>query len=147
MPVINQFKGEYRFLSNFYLSEMLINGKLWATVEHAFQAAKTEHLAEQQRIRAEPDAWRAKRRGGVVRLRPGWDRMKYGVMLEIVREKFKQNLDLRKKLLATGDAILVEGNYWHDNIWGICWCGCSRGKNVGTNWLGLILMQVRLELR
>ena len=48
--------------------------------------------------------------------------------------------DLADKLLATGDAYLEEGNTWHDEIWGVY-------QGEGTNWLGLILMQVREELR
>lgn len=35
-------------------------------------------------------------------------------MNDAVYEKFKQNPNLAKKLLTTGDEELVEGNYWHD---------------------------------
>ncbi len=48
--------------------------------------------------------------------------------------------DLAQRLLATGDAELVEGNNWGDRFWGIC-----RGE--GRNELGKILMKVRDELR
>ena len=39
-------------------------------------------------------------------------------MYEIVLAKFTQNPDLKKKLLATGDEHLEEGNTWGDTIWG-----------------------------
>jgi len=47
---------------------------------------------------------------------------------------------LRSWLLATGDAILEEGNSWGDTYWGV-----SRG--YGENWLGILLMLVRGEIR
>lgn len=41
-------------------------------------------------------------------------------MYIVVKEKFKQNLNLRAALISTGDAILVEDTTtWHDNFWGI----------------------------
>jgi len=60
-------------------------------------------------------------------------------MLDLVRKKFENPL-LRAMLLATEDAVLVEGNTWNDTFWGVC-----RGR--GENWLGRILMQVREECR
>lgn len=60
-------------------------------------------------------------------------------MYEIVLAKFTQNPELLDKLKATGDAILIEGNYWHDTFWGVC-----EGK--GKNYLGKIIMKIRAEL-
>jgi len=63
----------------------------------------------------------------------------------IVKLKFAQNPDLRKKLLATGTEELVEGNTWHDNYWGDC--SCPECKNIkGRNQLGITLMRVRKEM-
>lgn len=61
-------------------------------------------------------------------------------MLNLLRYKFSQHMDLREALLATGDAVLVEGNWWGDTFFGVC-----RGE--GENWLGRMLMQVREELK
>ena len=61
-------------------------------------------------------------------------------MYEIVLAKFTQNPDLKKKLLATGDEHLEEGNTWGDTIWGTV-------DGVGENRLGKILMRVRDELK
>jgi ribA/ribD-fused uncharacterized protein len=62
-----------------------------------------------------------------------------------LRLKFTQNPELRRRLLDTGDAVLVEGNTWHDNYWGTCtFRRCSKTK--GKNMLGKLLMQVRQEL-
>ena len=46
-------------------------------------------------------------------------------------------------LLATGGEELIEGNWWHDNFFGVCTCGPCDGK--GKNNLGKILMRVREE--
>lgn len=66
-------------------------------------------------------------------------------MLDVVRAKFSLP-ENAEKLLATGDAELIEGNYHHDNLWGSCMCEKCKTK-TGQNRLGRILMQVREELK
>ena len=83
---------------------------------------------------------KSKALGRKVTLREDWDEVKNRVMLEIVRNKFKQNPELKEKLIATGDAYLEEGNWWGDRTWGVC-------NGVGENRLGKILMKVRDELK
>lgn len=77
--------------------------------------------------------------GRHVKLRKDWNAIKTDVMLSLVRGKF-QWPELQKKLLATGDAYLEEGNTWSDTCWGVC-------DGRGENRLGKILMQVREEAR
>jgi hypothetical protein len=138
--VINQFKDEYAFLSNFHPWNVVYRGSKYATAEHAFQAAKGKEISDKLWIAESSRPGVAKRRGRKVELREDWDSVKMSVMLEIVQSKFF--LPWRKeKLVATGDHELVEGNYWHDNIWGICLC--SECDNYGKNYLGKILMLVR----
>lgn len=143
--MINKFDGKYAFLSNFAESKISFEGITYPTVEHAFQAAKT--LDEEERLYisslATPGA--AKKAGRKVCLRPDWEQVKYSVMEECVRKKFSIP-ELRDKLIATGDEELVEGTYWHDNIWGNCYCPkCSAIE--GQNNLGKILMKVRKEIQ
>ena len=59
-----------------------------------------------------------------------------------MQDKFTRNRDLKEKLLATGDAELIEGNTWHDTYWGY-----DITKKRGKNKLGKILMVVREDLR
>lgn len=66
--------------------------------------------------------------------------MKLDVMEACVRDKFTRNADLRRRLLETGDAELVEGNTWGDRFWGVC-------DGEGENHLGRVLIKVRGELR
>lgn len=137
--MINSFSGPYRFLSNFYPAVVLLDGVPYPTVEHAFQAAKTADTGDRAIIRSLPTPLEAKAFGKRVLLREDWETVKIEVMTDLVRQKFHQ-VELREKLLATGDQTLVEGNRWGDMYWGVC-----RGQ--GMNWLGRILMKVREEIR
>lgn len=74
-------------------------------------------------------------------MRQDWDSLKHAYMRGFVLEKFTKP-ELREKLLATGDALLVEGNTWGDIYWGV---DMRTGK--GENFLGKILMQTRDELK
>lgn len=139
---ISQFKDEYGFLSNFYTSPFVYDKVEWPTVEHAYQAAKTISGYHDRKIRMAKTPAIAKHLGGCVNLRKDWEQVKVPIMTELVWEKFEQNSELRDKLLATGSTELVEGNWWHDTFWGVCFCQkCWDQK--GKNMLGFILMEVR----
>jgi len=122
----------------------MYEGKSYPSNEHAYQAAKTLDNAEREIIHNLQSAKDAKRAGMKVTLRPNWDAIKNDIMLEILRLKFT-NKDLKEKLIQTGDSILVEANYWHDNWFGVCYC--EKCKGVGKNYLGQLLMKVREELK
>jgi ribA/ribD-fused uncharacterized protein len=143
---ITSFAGEYSFLSNFYPCAITLDSEDYLTVEHAFQAAKTDDPDQRRSIREDASPVTAKHRGKRVTLRPGWDHLRFGIMETLVRQKFTRHSDLREKLLATGDAELIEGNTWRDMTWGAVW-NKDKGRWVGKNHLGQILMKVRDELR
>ena len=76
-----------------------------------------------------------------------WNDISGDIMKDILTAKFAVP-EMRERLLATGDATLVEGNRHHDNIWGCCICDSCRAKNKpGLNRLGKILMEIRDSLR
>lgn len=137
---IGEFQGEYRFLSNFWPAPCEFEGVRYPSSEHAYQAAKSLDAADRRRIAALPTPSEAKRAGRALTLRPDWETVKFDVMRECVRSKFALNPDLAEKLLATGDALLEEGNTWGDRTWGVV-------DGVGENRLGRILMDIRSELR
>lgn len=143
MTVINSFQGEYFFLSNFFYSPFEFDGEIYATVEHAFQAAKTFDTEQRQSIRLSASPAQAKQMGRAVQLRPDWEQVKFDIMLALLRLKFSQ-ADLRQKLLDTGDSELIEGNTWGDKVWG---CVSYKGQWIGRNHLGKLLMQVRADIR
>jgi ribA/ribD-fused uncharacterized protein len=137
ITTIDGFFGEYQFLSNFYPSITVS-----PTVEHHYQAAKTLNPAEQDWILNAKTAGEAKRRGRRITLRPDWDDIKDETMWFFLLLKFASNLTELDKLRATGDAQLTEGNYWHDNYWGSCFC--DRCLVVPHhNKLGKMLMRIR----
>lgn len=139
MAKIDKFEGEFAFLSNFYDAEVEYEGIKYPTNEHAFQAAKSLNPARRLEIAMLDTPGKAKRAGRSLQLRHDWEKVKYDVMLDIVFAKFHQHPELAAKLLATGDAELIEGNWWNDTTWGVC-------NGVGSNWLGRILMMVRARL-
>jgi hypothetical protein len=61
-------------------------------------------------------------------------------MENLLIAKFIQLSYLGQRLKETGDTVLIEGNTWHDNYWGVCECGRCKG---GVNKLGELLMKVR----
>lgn len=142
---ITSFAGDYSFLSNFYPALIELDGENYPTVEHAFQAAKTDDSEERRRVRDAATPASAKYLGKRVTLRPGWNDLRFGVMETLVRQKFTRHADLREKLLATGDAELIEGNTWRDTTWGAVW-NKDKGYWAGKNHLGRILMKIRDEL-
>lgn len=72
--------------------------------------------------------------------RPDWPDVRIDVMRDILRAKVDQHEYVRRKLLETGNRILIE-NSWRDDYWG--W-GPNRN---GQNKLGKLWMEVREELR
>jgi len=139
--VIDEFRGEYYFLSNFYPAPIDIRGMgMVQTAEHAFQGFKTLDEEQMRKIFQASTPAQAKQMGKVVKLRENWQEIKDEIMYSMVKMKFVTHADLRKKLLATGDAVLIEGNTWGDKYWGVC-------EGEGKNVLGTILMAVREELR
>ena len=145
--MIESFTGEYRFLSNFFLTStpIVYNNINFPSVEHAYQAAKTLSVEQQVHIAATGSPSEAKSIGRTIPLRPDWEDIKVDVMYGLVKQKFTNSFRLNRMLRATGSIILVEGNTWHDNFWGVCKCSKCCGR-LGSNYLGEILMLVRSEL-
>lgn len=146
MNTIDEFRGKYHFLSNFAVHQVKYDGAAWKTSEHAYQAAKTHDKDEKTRVQLCQTPGLSKKAGKRVTLRDDWGEVKIRIMEEIVRSKFTNNRVLARKLLATEDDRLVEGNSWHDNWWGNCTCGSPSCDYPGYNNLGLILMKIRSEL-
>lgn len=142
--MITKFQEQYRFLSNFYICPVTYDGVMYSSAEAAYQAQKTT-VPEDRALFAEMKPDVAKQMGKAIKLRPDWPEVKQQHMQEILRAKFTQNPQLKAKLLETGDQLLVEGNTWHDNEWGICQCPkCRQVK--GQNLLGKALMDLRKSL-
>lgn len=130
------FSGEYRFLSNFYPSPIVWNGKTYPSNEHFFQAAKAATEEDHELVRTQTNPTQAKRAGRGVQIRPDWEKIKVDIMTLGLFLKFTQNEHLKERLLATGDAYLEETNHWGDTYWG-------KVGLEGQNMLGRLLMRLR----
>lgn len=139
---IDRFTGDYVWLSNFFVEPS------GTTVEHRFQAGKARHNPELRgAILNASTPGKAKRLGREVPLdRRWWARECGPIMYQALLTKFFDP-DLREKLLATGNSVLIEGNYWHDNYWGNCMCKDEKCTPLGHNHLGMMLMEVRTHYR
>jgi ribA/ribD-fused uncharacterized protein len=139
----NRDEPYYEF-TNFYPCSVPIDGKIWPTTEHYFQAQKfvgTPYLDKIRRLPSPRDAFQLSRDPLVSRWRRGdWESVKDNIMLKALRIKFSDSLKLRDKLRSTGEKRLVEHTS-NDSYWG------DGGNGTGQNKLGWLLMQVRSELK
>lgn len=132
---IDDFRFDYRWLSNFHMCPVMFEGMMFDCSEAAYQAAKTTDLIERAKFQHVAGNI-AKKMGRGLTLRDAWDKLKYKIMFDIVCDKYYRNTDLMKKLQETGCRPLIEGNTWGDTYWGDC-----NGK--GQNKLGIISMHIR----
>jgi ribA/ribD-fused uncharacterized protein len=138
--MIENFKGDYAFLSNFYPSPLVYQGITYPTAEHAYQAQKTDKEHIKRKIASLPTPGQAKRYGAKIDPLPDfWANTRESIMYQIVAAKFADP-ELAALLLSTGDEFLIESNNWGDTYWGRC-------NNVGDNRLGRILMSERNRIR
>ena len=138
MSRVYGFGADHFFLSNFFVESDGLTG------EHRFQREKTFDPVWRERILSAPTPAKAKYHGRSVPLRSDWEDVKGDVMQSVIRAKFSDavNPGLAARLLATGDAELVEANRWNDRYWGV-----DESTGEGLNHLGVTLMAVRTELR
>ena len=138
-------KTPHFFLSNFFSHSISYEGLTYPTAEHAYQAAKSPDPDTRMSILRVGSAGQAKKLGGTIKCREDWPTVKYNIMRDILDLKFAPGSPLEKRLWDTSDVYLIEGNYWHDTVWGQCFC--HRHAWEGTNYLGQLLMSVRASIQ
>ncbi|THF84850.1 NADAR family protein [Deinococcus sp. KSM4-11] len=132
----------YGEFSNFSRHPIELDGLVWPTSEHYFQAQKFVGTPHVEEVRAQPTPMLAAQLGRRRDLpfRTDWEAAKDDVMRVALHAKFTQHADLRALLLGTGEAVLVEHTrndaYWADG-----------GDGSGRNRLGELLMELRGQLR
>lgn len=146
----------YGFLSNWYLSEFTVDGVSFSSMEQ-YMMYKKAVLFEDTDIAAQimdtDDVVAIKEFGRRVSGYNDsvWNGMRQVIIYKGLIEKFRQNKDLLKALLNTGNNILAECAV-NDHIWGIGLSMTDDRRNDinawnGQNLLGYSLMLVRDELR
>jgi len=134
----------YYGFTNFSPHSVMYRGKRYPTSEHLFQSLKFTHKPGlMEHIRTcdpRPSVAFTEARRFAHEVRPDWKHDNINAMDLALYHKFTQHRDLRRELLATGDAELIE-NSDKDPFWG---CGAD-GK--GRNELGKALERLRRQLR
>jgi ribA/ribD-fused uncharacterized protein len=142
---ITEFRYSAFFLSNFSAYPFIYKNIYFKNSEQAYQWEKAENDNDKQLILNCTTAKESKLIGHKIKCNiQKWDENKVNIMEQILRHKFIGNLKL--KLIETGNKKLIEGNYWHDNFWGDCYCYKCKNKE-GQNNLGKILMKLRNEFK
>ena len=133
---------DYGFLSNLYKQSLVFENVVFPTAEHAYQYGKfrDEEVKHWAMMAPKPHLLAILAHGlfswDIVK---DWSKIKVDRMYEVLEVKFSEP-ELREKLLATDNAILIEDSKT-DSFWGI-------GKSgKGKNMLGKLLMKVRKELK
>lgn len=143
--MIEQFKDDYHWLSNFYPCEVTYQSITYPTVEHYYVAMKVTDPEIRLFVSQIETPGRAKRYGRKLekedKVRADWEEIKFSVMRYGLEQKFQQKHFCRL-LLATGDETIQEGNTWNDTYWGV-----DLDTGEGSNILGKLIMSIRDKLR
>ena len=144
------------YLSNWYLADFVKEGVQYSSMEQYMMHQKAllfqdKGVAEQ--IMDTTNVGKIKALGRAVKKYDDviWNGMRQVIIYDGLLEKFRQDEELKQKLLATGDDILAECAV-QDRIWGI---GLSMKDEKrfdmsawkGQNLLGFTLMRVRDVLK
>lgn len=136
----------YGGFSNLYRRALVFEGCEFPSAEHAYQAGKARKASVRDWLLSAPTpAHVAMAAHGLYSwdVVPNWATTKCDRMKQVLLAKFTQHQDLRELLLSTGTATLVEEgrvNNAVNRFWG-------RVNGQGQNQLGVLLMEVRAELR
>ena len=145
---------ENGYLSNWYRRKFVIDDFEYLHVEQYMMAQKAKLFHDSARYTAILRATTPRECKSLGKLvtpfdSRTWNAAKFNIVKEGNRAKFEQNPDLKKMLLATGNAILAEASP-KDPIWGIGLDAQTAALTdlsewPGQNLLGRALMELRSE--
>jgi ribA/ribD-fused uncharacterized protein len=142
-PILCFKADNHAFMSNFYLvpGGVTLHGTTAPSSEHHYAAAKTMDPVWRDAVLACDTPGRAMRLGKKAPERPDWAEIRIPTMARVIAAKFSVT-EMAEQLIATGDALLVEGNWHGDTFFGV---DARPGKSLGQghNWLGTLLMAQR----
>lgn len=135
-------KDKYGSFSNFSRHYIKLDGHVWPTTEHYFQAMKFKSIIFHDEIRNMKTPMEAALfgRDRTKPIRNDWEEIKDEVMKKALIAKFSQWQDLKDLLISTGNATLIEHTK-NDSYWG------DGGNGSGKNKLGRLLMEIREEIK
>lgn len=147
---------ENGFLSNWFLSDFIVNGIKFSSLEQYMMYSKAMCFGDGEvasKILSTTDVSIIKQLGRLVSDYDDhyWNGVRQVIVYEGLLQKFAQNDELKRKLIETGDALLVECAV-NDKIWanGLSLKDPNRFDPkmwMGKNLLGYSLMLVREKLK
>lgn len=138
--MIQQFSGDYRWLSNFATCYVELEGITYFSVEHAYMSAKSDDPQWKEFCRTEHQAGNVKKASQFITLVPDWETKKIQVMQILLEQKFT-TYPFNRQLFNTEDKYIQEGNTWGDKFWGV-----DLKTGAGNNMLGKMIMEIRSRL-
>jgi ribA/ribD-fused uncharacterized protein len=136
----------YGAFSNLFRRPMVFEDCVYPSAEHAYQAGKARKEEVRRWLLSAPSpALVAMAAHGLYTwdIVSEWSKIKFVRMKGVLLAKYAQHEDLRKLLLSTGNSRLVEAGTV-DNLVNRTW---GEVNSKGRNMLGVLLMEVREELR
>lgn len=142
----------YGWLGNMSPHPVNYKGDMYRTTEALFQSLRFSDEKIREAIRAERSPMSAKMvaKGniGLATVTPQSPEDLDNMRL-VLRLKIEQHLDLRRMLLETGDARIIEDSTARQGGSGLFWGAAKQADEswVGQNWLGVLWEELRSELR
>ena len=138
---ISGFFGPYRFLSNFQVCVIEMDGLVFSSSEAAYMSRKTDKLEIKKEFTLLSPS-QARKRGQEIELSDpeAWEFDRVIAMYDACWAKFFQNEELGMALVNTGTKRLDETNDWGDKFWGVNQFG------DGRSMLGKVLMSIREKI-
>ncbi len=132
---------DYGYFSNYWVASITVEGKKWPSSEHYYQSCKSldPEFREKIRLAETPDEAKTLGNSEECIYRADWDTYKDTAMRIAIKAKFTQHEDLKRLLIESGNATLIEASD-SDYYWG---CGAD---GSGKSMLGKLLMELREEL-
>jgi len=106
-------ENDYGEFSNFYKVSIIIDNKVWTSVESYYQAQKfiDPELKEKIRLIQDPKEIVNVINDFTLLIRKDWENIKKDVIKRCLYEKFTQHSELKELLLSTNNKHLVEKCY------------------------------------
>jgi len=130
-------QGPFACFGRTHVAPFHLDGVEWQTVEHYYQAAKTDDPEVKEMIREAETAAEAMRIGQVLDVRPDWEEIRDDVIRRAYYAKFKAHKKWRRILISTHGTPLHDASPRKHPYWGV----------KGKDRLGQILMEVRTQLK
>jgi hypothetical protein len=147
---------ENKEFSNFYETKFTLDGVVYNSAEHAYQAIKAKTFGDEEHFKKIVKAKSAQSAKSFGKKVVGykdevWAAKKDEVMKSVMRAKFTQNLEIRKKLMDTDGKTLANSDsrdkYWGTGTSASTTMAKDSSKWKGENKLGKFIMDLRAELK